>query len=40
MGRVLNMSNITVLNWMRSFGEQVAELKSFKQVIYAEIDEM
>jgi transposase-like protein len=40
MGRVLNVSNVTVLNWIRSFGEQVAELKSSEQVIYAEIDEM
>jgi transposase-like protein len=31
MGRVLNVSNVTVLNWMRSFGEQVAELKSSEQ---------
>ncbi len=40
IGRVLNVSNVTVLNWIRSFGEQVAELKSPEQVIYAEMDEM
>ena len=40
IGRILNVSHVTVLNWIRSFGEQVAELKSSEPVIYAEMDEM
>lgn len=40
IGRVLGISNVTVLNWIRAFGEQVAELKSSEQVVFAEIDEM
>ena len=40
IGRILGVSNVTVLNWIRAFGEQVAELKSAEQVVYAEMDEM
>ena len=40
IGRVIGVSNVTVLNWIRAFGEQVAELQSSEPVIYAEIDEM
>jgi len=40
IGRVLGVSNVTVLNWIRAFGEQVAELRGSEQVVYAEIDEM
>ena len=40
IGRVLGVSNVTVINWIRAFGEQVAELKGSEQVIYAEMDEM
>jgi transposase-like protein len=40
IGQVLGVSNVTVLNWIRAFGEQVAELRGSEQVVYAEIDEM
>jgi transposase-like protein len=40
IGRVLGVSNVTVLNWIRTFGEQVAELKGSESVIYTEMDEM
>ena len=40
IGRVLEVSNVTVLNWIRSFGEQVENLKSSEHVIYTEMDEM
>ncbi len=40
IGRILEVSNVTVLNWIRSFGEQVTELKSSEPVIYTEMDEM
>ena len=40
IGRVLGVSYVTVLNWIRAFGEQVAELKGSGEVAYAEIDEM
>ena len=29
-----------MLNWIRALGEQVAELKSAEQVVYADMDEM
>ena len=34
------MSNVTVLNWIRAFGEQMEELKSAECVMYTEMDEM
>ncbi len=40
IGRILKVSNVSVLNWIRAFGEQVASLKSSEPVIFAEIDEM
>ncbi len=40
IGRVLEVSNVTVLNWIRAFGEQMEELKSAEPVVYTEMDEM
>ena len=40
IGRILKVSNVTVLNWIRAFGEQLDELKSDKLVVYTEMDEM
>lgn len=41
IGRLLKVSNVTVLNWIRSFGEQVKELQSKLGTIkVAELDEM
>jgi transposase-like protein len=40
IGRVLEVSNVTVLNWIRAFGEQLEELKSAEPVAYTEMDEM
>ncbi len=40
ISRILKVSNVTVLNWIRAFGEQVEELKSADPVIYTEMDEM
>jgi hypothetical protein len=40
IGRVLEVSNVTVLNWIRAFGEQIEELKSAEPVVYTETDEM
>ena len=40
IGRVLKVSNVTVLNWIRAFGEQIDDLKSTEPVVYTEMDEM
>lgn len=41
IGRYLGVSNVSVLNWIRSFGEEVADLHSDNQVIeIVEVDEM
>lgn len=41
IGRILNVSNVTVLNWIRSFGEQVQSLQSeSKEIEIVELDEM
>jgi len=40
IGRILKVSNVTVLNWIRAFGVQIEELKSAERVMYTEIDEM
>ena len=40
IGRVLEVSNVTVLNWIRTFGEQVVDLKSPEPILYTEMDEM
>ncbi len=41
IGRVLSVSNVTVLNWIRDFGKEVKELQSDnKTVEFVELDEM
>ena len=41
IGRYLGVSNVTVLNWIRAFGEEVASLHSDNQEIeVVEVDEM
>jgi transposase-like protein len=40
IGRILGVSNVTVLNWIRAFGKQVTELKDSKPVMCTEMDEM
>lgn len=41
IGRILEVSNVTVLNWIRSFGEEVQSLQSeSKEIERVELDEM
>ncbi len=40
IGRVLNVSNVSVLNWIKQFGTQVKSLQSNEPVSVTEIDEM
>ncbi len=41
IGRILGVSNVSVLNWIRSFGKEVQELNSESQAIeVVELDEM
>ena len=41
IGRILNVSNVSILNWIRNFGEEVKELQADNNSIeYAELDEM
>jgi hypothetical protein len=41
IGRILGVSNVSVLNWIRSFGKEVQELHSVGQEIkMVEVDEM
>jgi transposase-like protein len=41
IGRVLGVSNVSVLNWIRNYGEKVKELQSNnKPIKYAKLDEM
>jgi transposase-like protein len=41
IGRILKVSNVSVLNWIRDFGEKVQELHSENQQIeMVEVDEM
>ena len=41
IGRFLGVSNVSVLNWIRSFGNQVQELHSeSKKIEMVEVDEM
>ena len=41
IGRILGVSNVSVLNWIRDFGEKVQELHSASQTIkIVEVDEM
>lgn len=40
IGRVLNVSNVSILNWIKAFGEQVENLRTNDPVNFIEIDEM
>ncbi len=41
IGRVLGVSNVSILNWIRNFGEKVKELQNDNDSIkFAELDEM
>ncbi len=40
IGRVLKVSNVSVLNWIRNFGQKVEELRKNDDIFVAEIDEM
>ncbi|VAW13818.1 Transposase and inactivated derivatives, partial [hydrothermal vent metagenome] len=41
IGRILGVSNVSVLNWIRGFGEKVKELQANNTSIeFAELDEM
>lgn len=41
IGRILGVSNVSVLNWIRGFGEEVKSLQNDNQSIeYVELDEM
>jgi len=41
IGRILGVSNVSVLNWIRSFGEAIHELHSeSKEIEMVEVDEM
>ena len=41
IGRFLGVSNVSVLNWIRSFGKEVQELHSdSRQIEMVEVDEM
>lgn len=40
IGRLLKFSNVSILNWVRSFGEQLDEIKSAEPVQLMELDEM
>ena len=40
IGRVLNFSNVSILNWIRAFGKGLPSLKTNNTVQVMEIDEM
>jgi len=40
IGRILNFSNVTILKWIRAFGEQLTKVKAERSVRVMEIDEM
>ena len=41
IGRILGVSNVSVLNWIRDFGKKIQELNSDnKQIEMVEVDEM
>ena len=40
IGRFLKVSNVTVLNWIRSFGEKIDEIRNNDDIDVVEIDEM
>ncbi|MEA3450933.1 MAG: hypothetical protein U9Q83_03410 [Bacteroidota bacterium] len=41
IGRVLRVSNVSILNWIRNFGNKTKELQAYNTSIkFAELDEM
>ncbi len=40
IGRILKVSNVTVLNWIKSFGEKIDEIRNTEDIEVVEIDEM
>ena len=40
IGRLLGFSNVTILNWIRAFGEQLDAIKTDSPVQVVEMDEM
>lgn len=40
IGRFLNVSNVTVLNWIKSFGEKIDAIRNGDDIDVVEIDEM
>ena len=40
IGRILKVSNVSILNWIRGFGKSVLELKSDDEIEVVEMDEM
>ena len=40
IGRILKVSNVTVLNWVKAFGAQAAEIQSDQEVEVTELDEL
>ena len=40
IGRILGFSNVTILNWVRAFGEQLEAIKTDRPVQVVELDEM
>ena len=40
IGRILHFSNVSILNWIRTFGEELAEIKNEAPVKVMELDEM
>ena len=40
IGRFLNVSHVTVQNWIKQFGSELEELKSQNEVSIVELDEM
>jgi transposase-like protein len=40
IGRLLKFSNVSILNWIRSFGQQLDDIKNDQPVQVMELDEM
>ena len=40
IGRILKVGNVSILNWIRKYGEQIDEIKSDQEIFVAEVDEM
>ena len=40
IGRLLNVSHVSVYNWIKTFGSKLTELKASQEVLVMEIDEM